>query len=141
MTKKDYRFFEVARVVAQTSDYKRIKIGAVIVHKKRWIISTGVNSYKTHPIQKKYNKYRFDIYHIDSTHSLHAEIQALINIPYYIEDSEISDCCIYIYRENVKGELANSRPCPSCLNMIKDYGIHKIYYTSDDGFCEEILDF
>ena len=132
-TNKDKRFFEIARLISHTSEYKRIKIGAVVV-KKNKIISVGVNSYKTHPIQKKYNRFRFDIE--DTNHTLHAEIQALVNIPY---GTELNDLTIYIYRESRKGRLAKSRPCPSCMKLIKDIGIKKICYTTDEGYAIEYL--
>jgi len=41
------------------------------------------------------------------------------------------------------GMIGNSRPCYNCLNMMKDLGIHKIYYTtgiSDEIICERVKD-
>lgn len=135
MTAKDYKYFEVARTVSYTSDFRRVKIGAVVVI-KRHIVAVGANSTKTHPIQKKYNKFRFDIINNDTVHSLHAETQALLSVPHGIDLTEAS---IYTYRENAKGELVKSRPCPSCIELIKDLGIRKIYYTTNEGYCEEII--
>ena len=135
MTSKDYKWFNIAKELAYTSEYNRYKIGCVIVMKKH-IISVGINSNKTHPIQKYYNQYRFDIKKYPSHHSLHAEIQALVSVPYGID---LNDAVLYTYREHANGDLAKSRPCPSCLQMIKDRNIKKIFYTTDDGYCEEIL--
>lgn len=135
LTNRDKRFFEITRLISYTSEYKRIKIGAIVV-KKNKVISVGVNSYKTHPIQKKYNRFRFNIFKTDTAHTLHAEIQALVNIPY---GTELEDLSIYIYREHRDGKLAKSRPCPSCLSFIKDLGIKKICYTTDEGYAIEYL--
>lgn len=33
-----------------------------------------------------------------------------------------------------------ARPCPACMAMIKNLGIKKIYYTTDDGFAFEQLE-
>ena len=45
MNKKDERFISIAREVSNLSDYRKIKIGAVIVL-KREIISVGYNKHK-----------------------------------------------------------------------------------------------
>ena len=55
------------------SDFPRIHIGACVVYKHK-IISTGFNTQRTAPIQKKYNKYRFLE---ESRHSCHAETMCL----------------------------------------------------------------
>lgn len=45
---------------------------------------------------------------------------------------------IYLYREYKNGELACSRPCPSCLQLLKnDLQVKRIFYTTEDGFVEE----
>ena len=136
LTNKDHRYFEVVKSVANTSTYERIKIGCIVVL-KRHIISVGVNSYKSHPIQKYYNKLRFNPDDAIN-HTLHAETQALLMIP---KDLDISDATLYTYREYKNHKLAASRPCPSCIGMIKDYGIRRICYTTEDGFCEERLEY
>ena len=136
LTNKDHKYFEVAKSVADTSTYERIKIGCIVVL-KRHIISVGVNSYKSHPIQKYYNKLRFNPDDAVN-HTLHAEIQALLMIP---KDLDISDATLYTYREHKNHKLAASRPCPSCMGMIKDYGIKRICYTTEDGFCDERLEY
>ena len=52
MNKKDERFISIAREVSNLSDYRKVKIGAVIVL-KREIISVEYNKHKSHPIMKK----------------------------------------------------------------------------------------
>lgn len=136
LTNKDYKYFEVAKTVASTSTYERVKIGCIIVLKKH-IISVGVNSYKSHPIQKYYNRFRFNPDDAIN-HTLHAEIQALLMLP---KDLDVSDATLYTYREFKDHQLAPSRPCQSCMRMIKDYGIRRICYTTEDGFCEENLEY
>ena len=46
---------------------------------------------------------------------------------------------VFVYRELCDGTLALARPCPSCLQLIRDLGITKIFYTTKDGFAEEHL--
>ena len=56
-------FFEAARRCAEQSDYNgasSAKIGAVAVF-RRTIIARGHNQNKTHPLQQRYNIYRYDV--------------------------------------------------------------------------------
>lgn len=127
-------FFEIAKKISELSTFhrKNIKVGCIVVHGKR-IISSGYNSDKSHPIQKRYNIYRFSD---DTPHTLHAEISALIPI---MHDStlDFSKLKIFIYRQKANGSLGSSKPCQSCRNFMKDLGIKHVYYTTDEGFCHE----
>ena len=76
LTKMDKAYFNAARAVAELSDVRKIHIGAIAVYKHK-IISSGANSCKTNPVQKKYNKYRFQE---DTEHHLHAEIRCLLSL-------------------------------------------------------------
>ena len=128
------KFFEKAKAASEMSDYKRIKIGAVIVYKNR-VVSVGWNTTKTNPLQKSLNHLRFKA--DEYCASLHAEMMAFLRLPYGLDHRNLS---IYVYRENRFGELRMSRPCPSCMSKIKELGINTIYYTSTDGgYCHERL--
>ena len=128
------KFFEKAKAASEMSDYKRIKIGAVIVYKNR-VVSVGWNTTKTNPLQKSLNHLRFKA--DEYCASLHAEMMAFLRLPYGLDHRNLS---IYVYRENRFGELRMSRPCPSCISKIKELGINNIYYTSTDGgYCHERL--
>lgn len=132
---------KIARQIAKTSSFKRhtrgaLQLGCVVVYKHH-IISSGVNSDKTHPLQKEYNKLRF----VEDTnpHSLHAEIAALI--PLQDLNIDWSKVSLFIYRiKKNESKHGLARPCASCLNFIKDLGIQNIYYTTDTGYIHEILD-
>lgn len=48
-----------------------------------------------------------------------------------------------VLRITKDGIIGNSRPCYNCLNMMKDIGIHKIYYTTgilNEIICERVKD-
>lgn len=74
MIRSNRIFFEIAKNVSKLSDYKKTRLGAVVVDGKR-ILSTGYNSNKTNPTQARYNQYR----EIDVTFpaKVHAEVSAL----------------------------------------------------------------
>ena len=98
MTKRDLKFYSVAKAVSKTSTYGKILIGAIIVY-KREIISVGANCRKTHPLQMLYDRYR------DSSvdwchHYLHAEMNAII----HADKEYLPNSVIYIFREDRNGK-------------------------------------
>ena len=133
MTKRERAYFGAAKAVSELSDH-RCKIGAIVVLKHR-IVSSACNSdCKTHPLQKRYNRYRFSE---DPPHKCHAELLALI--PLIKNNVDLSNASIYTYRQHRDGSLACARPCPSCMELIKDVRITRLFYTTDDGFAREYL--
>ena len=134
----DLRMFDQARIEAERSEYRPFKLGCVITYKGR-IIGRGKNSTKSHPLQKKYNrKYR----HFNCTRgefvndSVHAEIAAIASVPYAVgKDIDWSKVHVYVYRicNGKKHGYGNARPCPACMNAIKDMGIKNVYYTDEEG--------
>lgn len=135
ITKSDYKYFTKARQIATISDYYRIHIGCVAVYQGS-IIGIGCNCNKTHPMQKKYNKYRKSS---DSMlPKLHAEINCINQIKgLYINFFKVK---LYIYRIRNDQPFGMSRPCPSCMAAIKDLGIKDIYYTSNNGYVHERIE-
>ncbi len=127
------KFLFVARGVSLSSDYSRQKLGCVIVYKNN-IQSFAHNSEKTHTMQMKYSKYR-KLHGDKIIHKVHAEIAALSKVRYL--DIDWSKAVVYIYRELKNGTKALARPCPSCMAAIKERGIKKIVYTTEDGYAIE----
>lgn len=142
-SKRDYKYFEMARKEAMNSTYDGFKLGSVLVYQGR-VISTGHNSDKTHPMQayynKKYRKFRYSGTMIK--HSLHSEIACLVNIPKCIDvNIDYSRASLYIYRiaPGKPLHMGRSFPCPACLNALRDKGIRHIYYTDDNGLAYQEL--
>jgi deoxycytidylate deaminase len=134
MTKTNLAYFKAAKAMSEMSDHPQYKVGAVVVMNHR-IISSGHNSdSKTHPLQKKYNRYRFTD---EGDHKQHAELAALL--PLIRTRTDLSNAMIFTYREHKNERIAMSRPCPSCLGLIKDLGIKRIFYTTEDGYAYERL--
>jgi deoxycytidylate deaminase len=135
LTKKDRAYFNIAKEVSKLSDFPRVQIGTCAVYKHK-VISTGCNSQRTSPLQKKYNQYRFTV---DTNHSCHAEISCLKPL-IGRKDIDFKNIELYIYREYKNGQPGIARPCPSCMRLISELGIKHIYYTNSGGFShEEIL--
>lgn len=136
----DYKYFNKAKTIADISDVK-VQMGCIAVYHKQ-IIGTGCNCNKTHPIQKKYDRFRnlnFDgCGGVSRLHSLHAEMNCINQIKNH--DIDFSDVKLYIYRLRKDQPFGLSRPCPSCMAAIKDLGVRDIYYTTNDGYCYEKLE-
>lgn len=131
LTKTDMHYFVKASQVAEISDFAKINIGCIAVYQGT-IIGVGFNTNKTHPMQKKYNRYRNGENFIPK---LHAEINYLNSIRYL--DINFSKVKLYIYRKRKSAKYGMCRPCPSCMAAIKDLGIKHVYYTTDEGFVYE----
>ena len=133
-------FFKFAKEASKHATYTGTcsspKIGGVAVYKGS-IIAEAWNTNKTSPLQAKYNIYRFkrtDVF----PGKQHCESALIQKIRWRFGDNiQWDKVHIYLYREHSDGRLAMSRCCTSCINMLKDLGIKKIFYTTPDGYVEE----
>lgn len=131
LTRSDMHYFCKASQIADFSDFAKINIGCVAVYQGN-IIGVGFNTNKTHPLQKKYNRYRNGE---NFTPKLHAEINCLNSIRHF--NINFSKVKLYIYRKRRDIIHGMCRPCPSCMAAIKDLGIRNVYYTTNDGYVYE----
>ena len=132
LSKSHRAYFKAAKVISELSDFKQHHIGAVVVYKHK-IISSGCNSNKTNPKQKRLNAHRFEA---DTPATLHAELAALLPL-INRKDIDFSGVSLYLYREHKDGDLALAAPCPSCRALIRSLGIRNIYYTGDRSYISE----
>ena len=132
----DYKFFGKARQAASISNYKKPHVGCVAVYCGQ-IIGIGFNCNKTHPTQHYYNRYRIQTDELPP--KLHAEISCINQIKHM--DINFSKVKLYIYRIYDGNSKGMSRPCPSCMAAIKDLGIRDIYYTTNDGYSYERVEY
>lgn len=132
ITKSHRAYFKAAKSMSELSNFKQHHIGAVAVYGHK-IISSGCNSYKTNPMQKRLNIHRFDA---DTPATLHAELSCLLPL-ISRKDIDFSNVSLYIYREYKNGELALARPCASCEALIRSLGIRNIYYTGNRSYISE----
>jgi deoxycytidylate deaminase len=138
-TDRDHKFFQLARSAANTSCHPKARIGAVVVDKGE-VLSVGVNKYgKSHPLQKKYNEHRrFFTYEIPTSHNIHAEMDALLKS----RNRNVKGASIYVSRApyDKHQETGMCRPCGACMEALRDFGIKKIFYTSNQGLVyEEVM--
>jgi deoxycytidylate deaminase len=115
-----------------------VKLGCVAVYHGT-ILAKGCNTDKTHTNQAKYNYLRYDAGRGSRYYpaKVHSEVATISKIKYL--DIDFSKVILFIAREYKSGAPALARPCASCMALIKEYGIHTICYTTDDGYAIEHL--
>ena len=114
------KFATAAHAIAMSGNgvgmKSKFRLGAILVH-RNIIVSIGMNSYKTHPLMAERTEWPF----------LHAEQHAIIRAG--VDNCEGLD--LYIARVLKNNDLALSKPCKVCIELIKDVGIKNIYYSTN----------
>lgn len=139
--KSDMRYFDMARSMADNSDFPRFHVGCVLVYQGR-ILSSACNTEKSDPVQKRYNKYRHFNYVAGGyvNHSGHAELIALKKIPYPVAqqvDWKKVKCYTFRVCPGLPLGQGLSRPCKACMAALRDRGIRDFYYSTDVGYVHE----
>jgi tRNA(Arg) A34 adenosine deaminase TadA len=76
---------------------------------------------------KQYIGYRRDKFKFEPTR--HAEINCIHNIARDL----ISSSCMLVLRTNAYDKLTCAKPCKSCISILKEVGIKKLYYSDYSG--------
>lgn len=109
--------------------YKHTKTVSFLVYKGK-VISFGINSDKTSPLQKHY-RVMTDLRYIENfIDKEHSEINCLRKIDTDINWAKVE---IVVISKKRDGEFRLARPCDVCMAAIRDFGIHKVYYTNRNG--------
>lgn len=116
------KFLKLLKKLRNQSDHPTHRHSCVIA-KGNQIISIGYNKYKTSP--KSNHPYKY----------IHAELSAILDNQF----NDLAGTTAYIYRERNDGTPALSKPCKSCVELLKIAKIKKICYSIDNGFEEEYL--
>lgn len=125
------KIFDYLEPIAIHSNEGWARLSAAIVYKGK-VISTGVNSLKSHPFQKKWSRNSESIF-------LHAETSAIHQALRCISDDTIlQDCDLYVLRMKKDGpdftfRYGLARPCSGCQRCIAEFGIKNVFYTCNDG--------
>ena len=102
------------------------------------IVSIGINSDKTSPMQKLY-RVKTELGNIENfIDKEHAEINCLRKL-----DCEINmkKCAIVVISKRFDGTFRMSKPCDTCMTAIRDYEVKKIYYRdrNQEFVCERVF--
>lgn len=118
--------FKFAKKVSFLGDH-RCRIGCALLYKGRTIGLGWNQKFKTHSM----------IAHLSEFPFLHAESHCILKCR---NKDILSKCTLVTYRQFRKsGQLAPSRPCEVCLQILNLYNIKHIFYTVENGWKEEWL--
>jgi len=98
---------------------RRYDITALAYDKRGKLLAVGKNSYtRTHPLQAKFGK------KVGKPQAifLHAELAALLKARAPVHK-------LVVTRFTKYGEPANAKPCPSCQEAIKYFGVKHVEHT------------
>ena len=125
LSKKKQRYIELAARIAQQTEFKEYKHGAILVRAGA-VINTSCNKNKYKAWANQFRKKQ----HGHAT--IHAEIGAILGLDRSLTDGST----IYVVRVGKCGDLKNSKPCPMCEAAMQYVGIKKVVYSSEDGKIE-----
>ncbi len=97
------------------------RLGALVTIRKK-IIAFGFNSYKSHPLQKKFGRNEKAI-------CLHAEIDAIKNALKRVKISDLKRATLYVARIKKDGTIGMAKPCTGCQRAIVAFGIKQVIFT------------
>ena len=98
------------------------------------IISIGLNSPKTHPLNLKYNYINKNNQKISDIVGTHSELSAVIKLG----EEDCSGLTLVNTRINRNNQLDFSAPCFGCCDMIKQLNFKSVYYSNTKGNFEKI---
>ena len=126
------RLEEISKSLLDFNSDKRCQHFSFILYKNR-VISIGNNSKKTHPTNLKNRKTSLrtgedfsDQKHVCSEFSAIKKLKNLTNI-------DTKKCILVNIRYNRNGEIALSKPCMSCENLLKYFSFKRVIWTDNDG--------
>lgn len=99
---------------------------AFLVRKNK-ITKIGWNRKRTHPEIAKHP------YH-EGYVGTHAELDVILKSG----EDNLKNHSMIVLRVDRKGRLANSKPCPGCLSLIKSYGLDEVYFSNIEGHIEKL---
>ena len=104
---------------------KRFELQATCYDKKGRVLSIGENSYrKSHPLMKFFSEKAGDSEH---KVAIHAELQAVLRAG----DAQVDS--ILVERYDAQGHPRLAKPCKTCQQMLKAFGVQEIRYTTSHG--------
>lgn len=129
----DRIFGILTEVAIATPKVGGARVSAAIVIKNK-IISIGVNSMKSSPLQAKYAANK------DLSIFLHAEIAAIKHALRHLDVNDFSKSSLYICRmkslHNDNRMIPGlAKPCSGCRRAIAEFNIKRTFYSLDNYGC------
>lgn len=101
---------------------------------KNKIISIGLNSMKTHPLNLKYNYVNKNKQKISDIVGTHSELSAVIKFG----EEDCSGLTLVNTRINRNNKLDFSAPCNGCSDMIRQLNFKEVWYSNANGLFNKL---
>lgn len=101
---------------------------------KNKILSIGLNSPKTHPLNLKYNYVNKNKEKISNIVGTHSELSAVIKFG----EEDCSGLILVNTRINRNNKLDYSAPCSGCSDMIKQLNFKEVWYSNANGLFNKL---
>lgn len=124
---KNKRYIELAKRVAEQSNYGKFRHGAVLV-KGSSVRSVSCNKHRHCSFGARFRKEGYG----DAT--LHAELGAILGM----DRSVTQGADVYVARINKEGKARISKPCSMCESAMRHVGVRRVYYTNENGKIERM---
>ena len=124
---KNKRYIELAKRVAEQSNYGKFRHGAVLV-KGNSVRSVSCNKHRHCSFGARFRKEGF------GEATLHAELGAILGM----DRSVTQGADVYVARINKEGEARISKPCSMCEAAMRHVGVRRVYYTNESGKIERM---
>ena len=96
---------------------------------KNKILSIGLNSPKTHPLNLKYNYVNKNKEKISNIVGTHSELSAVIKFG----EEDCSGLILVNTRINRNNKLDYSAPCNGCSDMVRQLNFKEVWYSNANG--------
>ena len=125
---KKKRYMELAKRLAEQSEYGKFKHGAVLVQGGS-VLNCSYN-------KDNYNSFGSRFRDINEGRAtLHAELGCILGIP----RTKTSGATVYVARVNKQGAEKISKPCNMCQNALKHVGVKRVIYTTNKEGEHEVM--
>ena len=127
------RGFEAAMKASKESEWYSVRdrMGSAIFAGSR-LISLGSNFLAKSKPGNTFTKIGPNGKVIQYLKSIHCEQQALVRIRHY--DYSNQKLVMFVYREDAKGNMAASFPCPMCQNALRKSDVDVVYFITHDHY-------
>ena len=127
ITKRHRRHLDLAKRIANNSDFHEYRHGAVLARGKTVInVSANKNSYKSWG-----QRFR----HRNEGHATHhAELGCILGV----DRSLTQGATVYVARLGKNGTTRLSKPCPMCEAAMRHVGIKEVIYTVNETEVERM---
>lgn len=127
ISNKKQRYVDLASRVAEQTDFKEYRHGAVLV-RGGVVLNTSCNKNKYKAWANRFRKKQ------KGHATVHAEIGAILGLDRSITEGTT----VYVVRVGRDGHLRNSKPCAMCEAAMHYVGVKRVIYSNSNGTLEEI---